>query len=276
MVGRIFRYFGNLLKYIRHGGLVKLNIALIQYNEILIGKKVLITGGTSGIGMAIARKFLDCGAEVIITGRNSENLRAVHNKLNHEKLFSIVWDATEIDLIDEKIKKIHEQVGIIDVLINNAGVGINKSFFEVDLRTWENTIDLNLKSVFFLSQYMCNYFIKQNCTNVLKIINISSMQGTVAHANPYSISKFGVNAITTGLAKLFTRNNIIVNGIAPGYTATKMNLVDWENNAYSESALNMRVALPEEIAELALFLASDASNNIVGQTIIIDGGESII
>lgn len=277
MVTRLLRYFNNAIKFIRSGGLVQLNIAYIQYDQVLEGKRVLITGGSSGIGFAIAKKFLAVGAKVVITGRNRENLLVAKELLNHENLFTFVWDIVDISLIEENINKVHALLGGIDIMVNNAGILFHKQFEEVNQDVWNKTIDTNLKSIFFTCQYICKYFISINNRKESKIINISSMSGFIAEPNPYNISKFALNALTAGLAKKYASQNIIINGIAPGATVTSMNPQDVNSNAYRKlNNKNNRIALPEEIAELALFLAGDASNNIIGQTIIIDGGESIL
>lgn len=277
MIQRILRYFINAAKFIRAGGLVKLNIAYINYGEILKDKRILITGGNNGIGFAIAEKFLTVGAKVVITGRSSQNLSLAKNKLDHNNLHTLVWDISDIGVVKDRINKVHEILGGIDIVVNNAGVLIPSKFENVTEEIWNKTIDVNLKGVFFICQHLCDYFISNNEGKESKIINISSMSGYIADASPYNISKFGINSLTGGLAKRYTEKNIIVNGIAPGATSTSMNPQNVKSNAYRKvNNKNNRIALPEEIAELALFLASDAANNIVGQTIVIDGGESVL
>lgn len=269
------RYIENFISYLRAGGFVNVTIAQINYSEILKNKRVLITGGTSGIGYAIAEKFLSQGAAVIITGRNETNLKAAKEKLNNNLLHTFLWDVNDLKNTDEKIKEISKIIGGIDIFVNNAGILIQTDFQNVDEETWDKTFSVNLKSVFFITQKICSYFLKTNINSVSKIINISSMSGIIAAPNPYHLSKEGINSLTKGLAKEYTKNNIIVNAIAPGVTNTNMN--QYSGNLYRDQGnKNRRVALPEEIAELALFLASDASNNIVGQIILIDGGESLL
>ncbi|HEX8563135.1 MAG TPA: SDR family oxidoreductase [Flavobacterium sp.] len=272
---RFKRYSKNFISYIRAGGVVHVTVAQLNYPELLKDKKVLITGGTSGIGYAIAAKFLSQGAKVVITGRSEINLQNATQKLASEALFSYVWDVNDFTDIESKIRDVSSLLGGIDILINNAGILIDSSFQDVNEDIWDKTVSANLKSVFFISQKCCDYFMAMNPNRISKIINISSMSGIISAASPYYISKAGINTLTKGLAKEHTRNGIIVNAIAPGVTNTNMN--NFNDNLFrDQDNKNGRVALPEEIAELALFLASDASNNIVGQIISIDGGESLL
>jgi len=249
----------------------------VQYTDLLKNKRILITGGSSGIGFEIASKFLNLGAKVLITGRNEEKLIQAQNNLNNDSLYILKWDLTKFNEYSAFLNTAVEMLEGIDVLINNAGIGINKSYLEMTESDWDQTIDTNLKSVYFLSQKVIKYYLEPSNQNNItrKIINIGSMQGFISGLNPYNISKFGLNSLTQGLAKEYTKYNIIVNSIAPGYVATPMNNVDVEVNAYLKSTLNKRIGTTQEIAELAVYLTSDSSNNIIGQTILIDGGESI-
>lgn len=276
MIQNVRRYIRNFIKYLRYGGVVELRTAQIRYGEILSGKCVLVTGGGSGIGYAIARKYLEAGAKVLITGRDAAKLEEAKQTINSQALSTLVWDVSDIQRIPARLKEAVGLMGGLDILVNNAGIGINKPFEEMDEGSWDKVISVNLKSAFFLSREVCQYFVQNNAGRESKIINISSMQGFVSAADPYHISKAGLNTLTIGLAKKYTSRNVIVNGIAPGYTATNMNPQDTSENAFKAGGLNQRIGLAEEVAELALFLASDAANNIVGQTIVIDGGESVL
>lgn len=269
------RYTKNFISYIRTGGLVNVTIAQLNYPELLKDKKVLITGGTSGIGYAIAEKFLSQGAKIVITGRSEANLQNAKNALDSNFLHTYIWDVTDFQNIEHKIDEISKILGGLDIVINNAGILLLTDYQNTTEKIWDHTFNSNLKSVFFISQKVCDFFLKTNSKTVSKIINISSMSGIIADSNPYHLSKAGINSLTVGLAKQYTKNNIIVNAIAPGVTNTKMNQYA-ENLFRDQDNKNGRVALPEEIAELALFLASDAANTIVGQIIAIDGGESLL
>lgn len=167
--------------------------------------------------------------------------------------------------------------GEIDILINNAGVIGNTEFLNVSGIEWDEVYTTNSKALFFLTQSVCKDWLKNKKVKTKKIINISSQGGYVGAIYPYRMTKWDVAGLTQGLGIELANKKIIVNGIAPGIIATRMqpdiNINDG-NNFCPHNPIK-RFALPEEIAEIALFLASDSSNFIVGQTIVCDGGYSI-
>lgn len=249
-------------------------ITQINYGEILKGKRILITGGTSGIGLALAKKCLNEGAVVVITGRNIEKLEKISKEISNKNLRILEWDVKNISIIDEKIEETKKLMNNIDILFNNAGIYSDNEFFEVTEEEYNNVLDTNLKSVFFISQKVAEYFKNNKIKG--KIINTVSIRGYQSTREPYGISKWGLLGLTKGLAKELIKYGIIVNGIAPGITASGINGLDMRKDIFINSTLDGRVALPEEIAEIGCFLASNVSNHIIGQVIVCDGGETLL
>lgn len=257
------------------GGVSSVTIATPSYSDILEGKCVLVTGGSSGIGYAIAKKCLEVGAVVIITGRNKEKLEKAIHGLNTANCHYIVWDISDIEAIPCKLLSCEELTKQkIDIIINNAGVAPTKFFGSVDEEEWNKIYDNNLKGTYFLCQEITKHWKKTQFKGYKKIINISSQGGFVGASYPYRMTKWDIRGLTEGLGSLLIKDRIIVNGIAPGVVKTSMqsfSLLQGDNLYTNQNPIE-RVILPEEIAELALFLMSDASNAIVGQTIVCDGG----
>lgn len=261
----------NLVKYIKSGGVTNVSLQQVSINKTLVGKKCVVTGGSSGIGLFIAKALLNAGASVVITGRDKLKLEKVQAEINNDKFYICQWDVADISVIHDKLDDIILQIGSIDIFINNAGYMDNTSCFD-DESVFDNNIRINLKAVLYISNGIANYYVKQKIKG--KIINISSFSASKVSLSPYNITKRGVNSITEGLALKYIDKGIIVNGVAPGYVPTGINKRNIENNAYLNTP-NKRYIFPEEIAEIALFLASDRANGIVGQTIYCDGGLSI-
>lgn len=256
-------------KYWRDGGVTKLNIAQIQYDKILNNKRIIITGGGNGIGLAMAKKFLSVGAEVLITGRNEERLKQVQSEMQTNKLHILKWDVSNLELIDEMFNAAVKLLGGCDIVVNNAAFLKNEP---PSLQFFDQTMNTNCRAVYFMCKNAVNHFIAFNREKGGRILNISSINARQSSTHPYFISKSGVDAITRGFAKEYASKNIIVNGIAPGYCASSINYMDTSKNAYWPTAANKRITTPEEIAELAAFLLSDAANGIIGHTVICDGG----
>ena len=281
MVSKVSRFISRVirtLKAVRQcwlvGGVKAVNIAQIQHGEILKGKRVLVTGGSAGIGLAIAKKCLSEGAIVVITGRDTAKLERVRLKLENPNLHTLVWDAGDISVIDNKLQETANLIGgNLDVLVNNAGVLLAQSFFTTSESIWDQTYAVNSKGLFFLSQKLSRNWIDAKVKG--KIVNIASSGSIFGATFPYRMTKWDVAGLTHGLGKLVSPHGIIVNGIAPGRIATGMLNREDEDNFYDTHQPVERIGLPEEVAELAIFLMSDAANYIVGQTIVCDGGYTL-
>ncbi|MGQ9427246.1 SDR family NAD(P)-dependent oxidoreductase [Gilvimarinus sp. F26214L] len=251
----------------------------MDYGNLLEGKNIIITGGSSGIGFALAKKCVELGASVIITGRDQSKLDQAVTAVGSQHLIAVNWDVSNMALIDSKLSLCRSHLGgEIDVLVNNAGVLETTGFIEVAEEQWDRVYATNSKGLFFLTQAVCRQWIqKGKGYKQRKVINISSQGGFVGATYPYRMSKWDVAGLTQGLGLKLIGDGIIVNGIAPGIVATAMQPASekQKNNIYCRHNPVKRYALPEEIAELAVFLISDASNFIIGQTIVCDGGFSI-
>lgn len=239
----------------------------------LRGKKIIVTGGGSGIGLAIAKKALSEGAEVVITGRDLAKLQEVKRTINNPQLYILQWDVADMSQLEQKFcEAINLLDGSLDAIVNNAAFIGHRDNSEA---FWDNSMNTNAKAVFFISKKATEYFISNNDGKVSKVINISSLSAFSNIVNPYGISKLCVNGITKGFAKEYASKNILFNAIAPGYTSASINKQDIEENAYSPKNPLHRIIVPEDIAELAGFLLSDAANAIVGQVIVVDGGTTL-
>ncbi len=244
----------------------------------LQGKVALITGSTRGIGKAFAIGFAKEGANVIVHGRNLEKANAVAEEIKQLGCSSVAisGDVSSSGDVTRMVDEAVHAFGKIDILVNNAGV--NPFIVETEKikeEAWDQVMDINLKGVFLCCQAVGKKMIEQGGG---KIINISSAVGFHGEQGmlPYSVSKAGVMMLTRVLAYEWSKYNITVNAIAPGVIAGGMN-TPILNKASLVSALTQQVPLkrlgkPEEIVQVALFLASDDSSYIHGTTIVVDGG----
>lgn len=252
---------------------------------MLEGKKALVTGGSRGIGLAIAKEYLKQGAKVVVTGRSMERLEAARESFApYEPLF-LEWDAGDVSVCKEKLEEAANMMGGLDIVVNNAGV-LRPSdvcaelyvdqFFKVTPDDFDYVIGIDLKGAFFLCQAAASYMLEHNPGKKKgHIVNICSEMGYRPVASPYGMAKWGIHGITKGLGKLLGRQGICVNGIAPGATTTEM--MNWHpgDSTERESHANGRFGTPEEMAFLAAYLASDLGENIVGHVVLCDGGSSL-
>ena len=271
MIKNTFRTLKNLKQIIRYGGVYKINCTTAEGNKHFSADDlVLVTGGTRGIGRAIADAFVCAGASVVVTGRKAET-----GKLS-DNLFSIQWDIADIGIIEGKLDEIAVLTGKqIRILVNNAGVYSKYLFPNCTEEDWDNVYATNIKGPFFLTQAIVKRWLQQpRSDSPRKIINISSQGGCTIANNPYRMTKWDLRGFTAFLGKTYSEQNIIANAIAPGLIMTDMQkeFQKQKDNFYTDLNPSKRLAMPQEIADLTLFLASDSANFIVGQTIACEGG----
>ena len=235
-----------------------------------MGKKVLITGGSRGIGLATAKAFLKEGAEVVITGR-SESVVTVADQLGSHA-HPLIWDMQLIEQLPAKLEKAIQLMGGLDVVVNNAGVLMGPSFETITVEEFDTTMAVNVRGVFFLCQHACAYMKEHGIHG--HIVNVCSNMGfRMIGDAPYGMSKWAVRGLTMGLGRSAARYGVIVNGIAPGPVTTEMmHFKEGQENHFPHIPIE-RFTTPEEIAGTILFLAE--SDSIVGDVIVQDGGERL-
>jgi len=246
----------------------------------LSGKVALVTGAYRGLGFAIAQGLARAGAKVVLNGRRQEAIDSAAESLRGEKLdvSTSVFDVTDRDAIDAGVAAIESSVGPVDILFNNAGIQRRGAFVGFPQEQWDEIIATNLTAPFIVSQAVLPGMIRRKRG---KIVHIASLLSELARPSvvPYTAAKGGVRQLTRGMAVELAPHNIQVNAIAPGYFATEMNralIDDAEFNAWvCKRTPAGRWGDPDELAGLAVFLASDASSYMTGQLLFVDGGMSV-
>lgn len=244
---------------------------------ILRNKNVLIFGGGSGIGKAIACRFIESGAKVMITGRTEEKLKSVAEEIDSKNLFYKVFDITNIECHSVLFDECCEILGGLDAFINSAAVSfesLGRGYEPWDITTeeWDTMSDTNFKAAFFLIRNEVNYMLKNGIRG--NILNIASNAVCMDIVGSYGASKEAIIKWTRSFGKRYGHNGIIINGIAPGATFTPMisSYAHDINQKYERHAIE-RFIRPDEIAELAFYLMSDFGEIICGHTVIADGGD---
>lgn len=272
---KIENYIKRVIRYIVKG-IPKINITtqIVQKTpqEMFKNKKILITGGGSGLGFYIAKKCANEGAKVIIVGRNKEKLEEAINQLGPNTSY-MIFDVQESEKSEEFMKEVFEKYGKIDCLINNAGISLHeKDFFSVTIDKFNKQIDTNLKGAYFLTQAYINLLQEKDQGNV---IFISSERGAQCDYLPYGLTKVAINSLTEGLSRKYYKRGIRVNAVAPGITASNMTNIDKDSNLYCSYNASGRYFIPEEVAEVVAFLISDMSKCISGEVIYCDAGNHL-
>lgn len=245
--------------------------------ELLKGKTALITGGSDGIGLAIAKDFVKNGAKVIIASRNERKLKQCAAEIgSKEQAAYLVLDVKDVSSFPGKIADAAKLFpdGKIDILVNSAGVVVHSTFFDIGEEEYDSIMDTNAKGTYFMCQAMGNYMIRNKIKG--HILNVSSSSALRPAWTPYQMSKWSVRGLTMGAADLLLPYGIVVNAIAPGPTFTAMLGKKPGDTMYNESCPAGRFATPEEIAHLAVFMVSDCGNMIVGDTFYMTGGSGTI
>jgi 2-deoxy-D-gluconate 3-dehydrogenase len=244
----------------------------------LKGKSGIVTGGGSGIGRAIATGLVQAGAEIVIAGRNKEKLEKTVREIKKfgGPVVPVQADISKIGDIKNLVGRTVKEFGKIDFLFNNAGIIRRSSSEDFSEKDWDETININLKSPFFLAQAVAKVMVSQKRKG--KIINTSSLIAVQGgkRVPAYAASKGGLNQVTKSMANDWAKYNILVNAIGPGWVKTELTeLLQKDKERFTEITNRIplgRWADPDDLVGAAVFLASDASDYITGQTIFVDGG----
>jgi 3-oxoacyl-[acyl-carrier protein] reductase len=238
-------------------------------------KVALITGGARGIGRAISLLFAQEGADIVVADVNLEEAEKTAKDieaLNRQSL-ALQMDVTDYAKVEDAINKILDKFGKVDILVNNAGITKDNLLLRMSQQEWDAVLDVNLKGTFNCIKAVSRPMIKQRHGRIINIASIIGIIGNAGQAN-YSASKAGIIALTKTVAKELASRSITANAVAPGFIQTDMTakLPEEVRQKLQEAIPLGRLGLPEDVAKVSLFLASDDSSYITGQTIVVDGG----
>lgn len=242
---------------------------------LLSGKKVLVTGGTRGIGNAIVRAMVEQGAKVCFTYISSEEkAKALEAELGSENVMAICCDGKIESSVNESISKAIQFLGGFDILVNNAGITNDGLLLRMNLEQWESVLDNNLTSVFLFTKTAMKSLMRTG-GSIINISSVIGLKGNAGQAN-YAASKAGIIGFSKSIAQEMGCRNVRCNVIAPGFIETDMtaHLPCETVKSYADCIPLKRLGLPVEVAKVAVFLASDMSSYVTGQVISVCGGWS--
>jgi 3-oxoacyl-[acyl-carrier protein] reductase len=243
--------------------------------DLLKGKVAIVTGGSRGIGKAIAVEFAKAGCDVAFTDLNYDDIAKETEKELNElgiKAKAYASDASKFEATAEVVKQIVEDFGTIDVLVNNAGITMDTLLMRMTEQQWDTVIDVNLKSVFNFIKAVQPIMLKKRTGSIINMSSVVGVSGNAGQVN-YSASKAGILGITKSVAKEVGSRGIRCNAIAPGFIITEMTgkLKPEVVKAWEETIPMKRGGQPAEVAKTCLYLASDLSSYVSGQTINVCG-----
>jgi 3-oxoacyl-[acyl-carrier protein] reductase len=237
----------------------------------LENKSIIVTGASGGIGNSIVEKLNECGANVLASGTRVEKLEELKNKFNKIKILK--FDISQSDKIEEFIDNAANELGGLDCIVNNAGITQDNLAIRMSIDEWKKVIDINLTSTFLMSKFAIKKMLKNKKGKIINITSVVGHTGNLGQAN-YTASKAGLVAMSKSLAIEYAKKNINVNCISPGFIKTAM--TDKIDEKFKEVIVSKipsaRLGEPEDIANAVLFLASDNSNYINGETLHVNGG----
>ena len=243
----------------------------------LTGKKALVTGGSRGLGLAFAKALAAAGADVAITSRTVESLNGPRQEIEAfgRRAVALALDVRDHASIVAAVDGAHAALGTIDILVNNAGCNIRKPALDVTWDDWNTILDTNLRGPFFVAQAAARHMIPRRYGRIINIGSVTSVAG-YAGLGPYGASRGGIKQLTMSLADDWGVHGITVNCLAPGWFKTKQNQVMYEDKAWVDYLVDRiplkRPGAYEDLEGAIVFLASDASAYVTGQTLLVDGG----
>jgi gluconate 5-dehydrogenase len=245
----------------------------------LTGKVAVVTGASRGLGQYFGRALAGAGADLVITSRQREALEPFRLEIEAlgRKALALPLDVRRLESIHAMVEAAVARYGKIDILVNNAGCNVRKPALEVTWEDWNLVLDTNLRGTFFVAQAVARAMIPRRCGRIINIGSVTSVCG-YAGLGPYCASRGGVKQLTMSLADDWGVHGITVNCLAPGWFKTKQNEVLYENKEWVEYLCDRiplkRPGQPNDLDGAVVFLASDASAYVTGQTLLVDGGIS--
>lgn len=243
---------------------------------MLTGQVALVTGASRGIGQAIALEFAKQGAKLVLSASSIENLKETEGLIKALKMESCILTQANVsigDEVNEVVKKTLDTHGKVDILVNNAGTTKDNLLALMPEKDWDDVLSTNLKSVFLFTKACTRPMVRQRSGVIINISSVVGITGNAGQAN-YAASKAGIIAFTKSAAKELAKRNIRVNAIAPGFIKTRMTeklAPEVQQKVQDQIALG-RLGEPKEIADVAVFLASNAARYMTGQVLVVDGG----
>ncbi|HEX2202206.1 MAG TPA: 3-oxoacyl-ACP reductase FabG [Longimicrobium sp.] len=239
----------------------------------LQGQVALVTGASRGIGLAIARELASAGARVAVVARDGARAEAAAAGLPGEGHRGYGCDVASSEAVNELVKRVEEEMGSLDVLVNNAGVTRDNVLMRIKDEDWDAVLDTNLRGAFNTIRAASRGMMKRRAGRIVNITSVVGLMGNKGQAN-YAASKAGVLGLTKSVAKELASRGVLVNAVAPGYIETDMtaDLPDAAREALSGAIALGRLGRPEDIAPVVRFLAGPGASYITGQTLVVDGG----
>lgn len=240
-------------------------------------KVTLVSGGSRGIGRALAAGFHQAGAQVVITGRDEATLAEAAAEISSDgrKVETVVCDVADVGAVREMVENVQEKFGRIDVLLNVAGVNIRQPAMDFSEDQFDYVVDINLKGAFFVAQQVARRMTKQGSGSIINIDSLNTY-APLKNVLPYAMSKGGVVMMTRGLAVEVGSSGVRVNTIAPGFILTDLTQKLWSDptmREWGETNTPLgRLGEVEDLVGAAVFLASDAAAFMTGQVVRVDGG----
>ncbi len=245
----------------------------------LSGKVAIVTGTSRGLGQYFARALARAGADLVITSRKLDSLEPFRKEVESlgRRAVPVELDVRNHDSIRQAVAAAHNAYGKMDILVNNAGCNVRKRALDVTWDDWNLVLDTNLRGTFFVAQEVARHMIPRKYGRIINVGSVTAVFGYAGLA-PYGASRGGVKQLTMSLADDWGPHGITVNCLAPGWFRTEQNKVLYENKAWVDYLVDRiplkRPGRPDDLDGAIVFLASDASQYITGQTILIDGGIS--
>ena len=235
-------------------------------------KNIIVTGASGGIGNSIIKRLNDCGANILATGTKIEKLEKLKSEFKNVKILK--FDISQSNKIEEFIENATKELdGGLDCIVNNAGITQDNLAIRMSLEEWKKVIDINLTSTFLMTKFAIKKMLKNKTGKIINITSVVGHTGNLGQAN-YTASKAGIVAMSKSLATEYAKKNININCISPGFIKTAM--TDKIDEKFKEVIVSKipsaRLGEPEDIANAVLFLASDQSDYINGETIHVNGG----